>query len=514
MDVEFKLFGSLSAKQFGYILAGGFIGLFFFYLFKSFGVTFLGWIFAFLSAILGVSLALIRINEQPFEIWLGNFMAAMFTSQKRVWKKEKKKPDILNKDKVKPQLKKQQQVTQQKKKVIRQTRETVNTKQQKQKSVPMPHHPFKDMDKDKVEKKEVNMDQSTVTPTQTIDQSLQNQQLAGKQVQGKVEYMPGTAQKYITMTQNQTPNRPVNLNINTPQQSSNSNVNKSNMTNVQKNQPVRQDVKPNSNMPQKQQVQEQSNMQQEERTNVSTAGQAQSPSTGVSSTQHTNKASQYSDVVPNKTETIQQTQTSNSNGNYQQIQKDKTDTNLEEENKALRQKVAEFSEERNKLEGELKKNKDMYSQLQQQNMQIAEQLKQLQSQVQKIESQPKPQASAMPVPTLKKNDVKQKKDDSQAGMLSPKVYQGPSLSKKPNVVSGIVRTKDGKLLPGVVVIVKNAKSRPVRAMKTNSLGQFITTTSLEDGVYVIELSKEDYSFGRFEVKLSGDVLPTYEFVAY
>src|SRR4030042_4760619 len=95
MDVEFKLFGSLTAKQFGYIVAGGLIGLFFFYLFKGFNSMLLAWIFVGLSVILGLSLALIRINEQPFEVWLGNFLGAMFSSQKRVWKKENMMPQAL-----------------------------------------------------------------------------------------------------------------------------------------------------------------------------------------------------------------------------------------------------------------------------------------------------------------------------------------------------------------------------------------------------------------------------------
>ena len=99
------------------------------------------------------------------------------------------------------------------------------------------------------------------------------------------------------------------------------------------------------------------------------------------------------------------------------------------------------------------------------------------------------------------------------GNFMPPIYNGPSLSKKPNIISGIVEGKDGNLVPGVIVIVKDDKSRPVRAMKTNSLGQFITTTALENGVYTIELSKSGFSFGRYEVELTGMPLPTYEFAS-
>jgi hypothetical protein len=71
----------------------------------------------------------------------------------------------------------------------------------------------------------------------------------------------------------------------------------------------------------------------------------------------------------------------------------------------------------------------------------------------------------------------------------------------------------GDLLPGVVVIVKNDKNRPVRAMKTNSLGQFITTTALPNGEFLIEFSKEDYAFDKYSLTLNGDILSTFEFYA-
>ncbi len=54
----------------------------------------------------------------------------------------------------------------------------------------------------------------------------------------------------------------------------------------------------------------------------------------------------------------------------------------------------------------------------------------------------------------------------------------------------------------------------VFSMKTNSLGQFITTSAIEEnGTYVIELSKNGFTFGRYEVELKGAILPTYEFIA-
>jgi len=487
MDVEFKLFGSLSAKQFGYIIAGGFIALFFFYFFKALNVLLLGWIFAFLSVILGLSLALIRINEQPFEIWLGNFIAAMFTSQKRVWKKEKKAPDSLSNKKIEahkqvmPKLMPRVQI-----------QKTVTQSVQKDTSTPMPHHPFKDISKAASDEKK--MQQSTVTPTKINGSELQPQQLAGQPVSGQVQFIPGTAQKYMTMTTNQTPNRPVNFNVNN-QQTNNQNITPIQDSNIKNTQ---SDVS-NPGV---------------SATNIQSSPSIPSKSEDTMNKKtYINKANKFNDIVPDKAVTIEQNKQQDTS-KFHAIPKESNQ--LEEENKALRQKVAQFSEEKVNLEKEIDRNKDMYTKLQNQNIEIGEQLKQLQSQIQQMQSAPQEEKQALKqvLPANEPRISQKEIQDERTGILSPKVYQGPSLSKKPNVISGIVRTKDGKLLPGVVVIVKNDKSRPVRAMRTNSLGQFITTTSLEDGVYVIELSKEDYSFGRFEVKLAGDVIPTYEFVAY
>jgi len=457
MEVEFKLFGSLSAKQFGYIIFGGCIGLFFFYFFKSLNSIFLGWIFAFLCVILGISLALIRINEQPFEVWLGNFIAAMFSSQKRVWRKDKKIPPVLEKDLVP---------------VSQNVKNTIPAVTVQRQSNPLINKG------DAFDGRNVKMDQSTVTPTQQVSYNPNQNQLAGKQVQGDTQYVQGAAQKYITITSNQTPNRPVNLPNTNLQRNSNLNI------------PAQQNASVNANTT----IQQQPNI-----------------SNTQSNTQtHLNKASQYNDIVPDKSSTIQNINTDKTGANLPQNSVSASSINLQDENKALREKIAEFTEEKQKTQQELSSSKSTIKGMQDQNVQILEQMKSIQNELNILKEKREFQKN--------KEDLKDKtlvsgplSEDS--GILSPKVYKGPSLSKKPNVISGIVKSKDGKLLPGVVVIVKNDKSQPVRAMKTNSLGQFVTTTALENGVYIIELSKNEYTFGRFEINLTGDALLTYEFTS-
>jgi len=81
----------------------------------------------------------------------------------------------------------------------------------------------------------------------------------------------------------------------------------------------------------------------------------------------------------------------------------------------------------------------------------------------------------------------------------------------PNIVSGVVKNKEGKLLEGVVVIIKDRDADPARALKTDRLGRFAIATPLEDGEYTIEISGKGDSFDIMKVVIDGAVLTPLEF---
>jgi len=99
MDLEFKLFGALTIKQFGY-LACGFVFALFFYL--SGLPQILSLFLMVFSVIMGLFLSLVRINGQSSATWVSNFILALFTSQQRIWHKTAVTPEILNETKVAP----------------------------------------------------------------------------------------------------------------------------------------------------------------------------------------------------------------------------------------------------------------------------------------------------------------------------------------------------------------------------------------------------------------------------
>lgn len=100
--------------------------------------------------------------------------------------------------------------------------------------------------------------------------------------------------------------------------------------------------------------------------------------------------------------------------------------------------------------------------------------------------------------------------------VSPMYARIQPLTTTPNVVTGIVTKPDGSIAEGLVLMIKGAKGEIVRAFKTNSLGQFSLITPLNNGIYTLEVSKDDksqgMSFDIISVEAKGDVLPPLEIV--
>lgn len=86
----------------------------------------------------------------------------------------------------------------------------------------------------------------------------------------------------------------------------------------------------------------------------------------------------------------------------------------------------------------------------------------------------------------------------------------PKITDQPNIINGVVADQTGKLLPDVIIVVKDEEGTPVRALKTNPLGQFTISTPLSNGAYSIEAEKEDYKFDIIYQEVKGGVLPPLE----
>lgn len=124
-----------------------------------------------------------------------------------------------------------------------------------------------------------------------------------------------------------------------------------------------------------------------------------------------------------------------------------------------------------------------------------------------------------------RNNAQPLQNNTQAQLTTPPVQNNTSetikatsaqmnpLSDKPNVITGIVKGPDSNALEGLVLIIKNDKDEPVRALKTNQLGQFAISTPLSNGTYTIETDKSkktNLTFAIISFEATGAVIPPVE----
>jgi len=89
------------------------------------------------------------------------------------------------------------------------------------------------------------------------------------------------------------------------------------------------------------------------------------------------------------------------------------------------------------------------------------------------------------------------------------------LTDKPNILSGVVKDSNGKFLSDILLIIKNRKGEAVRAFKTNVMGEFSVATPLNNGTYTIEVSlsnKSPLTFDIIPIEVKGGVIPSLEIV--
>jgi len=80
------------------------------------------------------------------------------------------------------------------------------------------------------------------------------------------------------------------------------------------------------------------------------------------------------------------------------------------------------------------------------------------------------------------------------------------LTNKPNVLSGLVVDGTGVPISGAIITVRDVNGVPVRALKTNKLGQFLSATPLPSGQYMIDVDWENFSFEPLSLNVTGEVL--------
>jgi len=129
-------------------------------------------------------------------------------------------------------------------------------------------------------------------------------------------------------------------------------------------------------------------------------------------------------------------------------------------------------------------------------------------------------ASILSTPTQKPVAAAQTVQDPQhVRALSQGVTQKaglPHVSDSPNVIVGIVKDPRGNVLPNILVEVKDKDDNPVRAFKTNQLGQFASATPLSTGAYtmILEDPKRHQQFDAIKITANNQIMPPIEIISH
>jgi len=83
----------------------------------------------------------------------------------------------------------------------------------------------------------------------------------------------------------------------------------------------------------------------------------------------------------------------------------------------------------------------------------------------------------------------------------------PQIPDTPNIALGIVKDARGRVLPNIIVEVVDEGSSPVRAFKTNALGQFSSATPLPNGKYriILEDTRGIHEFTPIDIEMTGKI---------
>jgi len=83
----------------------------------------------------------------------------------------------------------------------------------------------------------------------------------------------------------------------------------------------------------------------------------------------------------------------------------------------------------------------------------------------------------------------------------------PNPPTTPNVVVGQVVDDQRKIVEGAIMEIRDEVGRPVRALRSNKVGHFITVTPLDSGRYDIITEKDGYQFAPVSFDATGVLIP-------
>ncbi|MDP2720568.1 MAG: hypothetical protein Q8O75_01360, partial [bacterium] len=198
----------------------------------------------------------------------------------------------------------------------------------------------------------------------------------------------------------------------------------------------------------------------------------------------------------------------------QQAQIEKT--NLLAQFKNLEEKMTEISGKQTENESTLNNVSELKARLsavEKERNEVADRAQKLEALVNALQSVPKTVAEPPKTVVAPTQAEPGRETPSSARIVSAQIATGkmaPSLTTTPNVINGVTKDTGGLLLYNVIIVVKDATGQPVRALKTNKIGQFAISTPLPNDTYTMELESPGHTFDIVQIELDGKVLPPIE----
>lgn len=158
---------------------------------------------------------------------------------------------------------------------------------------------------------------------------------------------------------------------------------------------------------------------------------------------------------------------------------------------------------------------DNVEQLQQHLNDILQQKQQLEHELAQLKEQLQAQKPASQEQQLQQQPVQESQNVRIVPTDKASTVGLPAVPDSPNIVLGIIRDPRGNVLPNILIEIKDAKGDPVRAFKTNGLGQFASATPLSNGHYTMEF-EDPKGVSRFDtvaIEAKGEIMLPLEIIS-
>jgi len=120
-----------------------------------------------------------------------------------------------------------------------------------------------------------------------------------------------------------------------------------------------------------------------------------------------------------------------------------------------------------------------------------------------VASQTPPSSPGVKIAEMIKHAPRKPRSSAPPDFLEDSLPAAPTI---PNIINGLVVDEKKRILEGVIVEIQDVENNPIRAMRTNALGQFQTATPLPNGKYFILAEKEPYHFDIIKIEAGGKII--------